>query len=77
MNFLKNWVGKKEKNPLKNLQHAWATFIKGYRRMLEQDSNTVATRIMHSSEVKGALKEIVQILLEEDKRHYQSSGGLE
>ena len=42
--------------------------------MMEQESEGAANKIMHSSEVKGALKEIVQILVEEDKKHIDDIG---
>lgn len=45
--------------------------------MLEQSSIGAAQKIMHSSDVKGALKEIVQIYVEEDKKGNFMSEQLE
>lgn len=36
--------------------------------MLKQENSGAARKIMHSSSVEGALKEIVQIYIEEDQK---------
>jgi hypothetical protein len=77
MNYFKSFLTKKTKDPVKNLHSAWKTFNKGYKIMLDQDSIGAAHKIMHSNDVKGALKEIVQIYVDEDKKGNFMSEHLE
>ena len=68
MDYFRNFFVKKSKDPVKNLKSNWKTFNKGYHLMLKQENSGAARKIMHSSSVEGALKEIVQIYIEEDQK---------
>ena len=69
MNYIRNLVGKKNKDQVKHVKHYWKTFCDQYKNMLNQSTAGASHKIMHSYEIKGSLREIVQILIEEDRKN--------